>query len=458
MKILLVSPIAHQHLSNPPMGLCYIKSYLLKAGFKDTTVVDMTKINFKTAEKIIKNNNPDILGITCFTDTRMNSLAIASITKKINKDIKVVLGGPHATNVYRQILDNYPFVDFICLGEGESTMLELTKAIELGFPVDDVSGIVFKRNNEIIKTQDRPKIENLDDLPFPNYDDLDLSKYKGRFYFENGKPRASIVGSRGCIYSCIFCHNRSMWGKYRTRSASSIVTELEWLVKKHKFKYINIVDDFFTSDEDKVTKICKAILDKKLDIQWSIQARADTISRELVENMRDAGCKFIAFGVESGSPTVLKKMNKMQKIEDIINAFSICNEFKMFTQINLIVGNPGETRDTIQESKELLRKVKADILVVNNLRIFPGTRLSEIAKAEGVFDDRIWLTKIGSPYYTGSMSIKEMYKCQKELYLLYFSQKGFKGYIELLKFLWQQLQDVPEKLFSGLFYLIWKKK
>jgi anaerobic magnesium-protoporphyrin IX monomethyl ester cyclase len=458
MKILLLTPIAGLHpVANPPLGLCYIKSSLLRAGFKDTTVVDMSRFNLKTAEKTIREKNPDLVGITCFTDTRFNTFAIAEIDKKINKDTKVVLGGPHATHLFKQILENYPSVDFICLSEGEATAVELARAIESNLPLEGVAGIAFRRNNEIFKTPDRAKIADLDTLPFPNYDDLDLFSYKGGFNFERGKPRASIIGSRGCIYSCIFCYNRKMWGGYRTRSASSILAEIEWLVKGYGFKYIFVIDDFFTSDEKKVVDICNGILDKKLDIQWSIQARADTMTKKLVKSMRDAGCQCIVFGIESGSPSVLKKMNKMQQIDDVVNAFSICNEFKMPAHINLIVGNPGESRETIRESKELLGKIKADLLIVNNLRIYPGTRLSELAKTEGVFNDDLWLTPIGSPYYTGSMKMKEIYKCQWELYLFYFRSRGLKGYLELLRFFWLELWEVPDKLFKGLYYLFLKK-
>jgi anaerobic magnesium-protoporphyrin IX monomethyl ester cyclase len=459
MKILLINPFAAvSQANNPPLGLCYIKASLLSAGFKQTTVVDLLKLNLKAAKKVIQEKNPDIVGISCFTDTRMNTFDIARIAKKINSNIKVIIGGPHATHMYKQILDNYPEIDFICLGEGEMTAVELAKAIESEKSIQDVRGVAFRCNGQIIKTAERSTIENLDDLPFPDYNDLDVYSYRGTLPFERGQPKASIVGSRGCVYNCIFCTNQKMWGKFRSRSAYSIVSEVEWLVRRYGFKYINFVDDLFTFYNDKVIEICKAIIEKKLNIQWSVQARVDTISRELIRYMHEAGCRFILFGVESGSPIILKNLNKRGKIEDVINAFNLCNEFKIISQISLIVGTPGESKSTLQETKELLKKIKPDVLTVNNLRIFPATRLSELAKSEKNFDDNLWLTKADSPYYTGSITQREMYKSQLELYLFYFSQKGFKGCIELLKFLWQQLQAAPEKVFSGLFYLIFKKE
>jgi len=452
MKTLLLTPRSTKGWRNyaPPIGLCYLKACLLKAGFKEVKIADLATLDIEVAREIIHAESPEIVGITSFTETRANALRTAAIAKEIDPRIKVILGGVHASLMYQQIMENYNFVDIISLGESENTVIELFRALRDGSDLGKVSGILYRRDGEIVKTERREHIKDLDSIPFPNYDDIDLTIYREGYDFARGKPRASIITSRGCPFSCIFCATRPIWGNWRPRSAANVVDEIEWLVSEHGFEVFSIVDDLFTLNKRRAKEICEGILKRGLRIRWSAQTRTDCVSQEILALMREAGCRVLQFGVESGSPIILKNLNKKENIEDVVTAFSWCKKVGIKTQFNVIVGGPGETKDTIEETKNLIRKTKPDYLGANNLRIFPGTALWEQAQDEGLCDESFFLTDKEYIYYTGAMTVPEMFHTLSQLLLLHARMHGLSGFAKLAKHGFNTLIQTPRKLALGL--------
>ena len=435
----------------PPIGLGYLKACLVKEGFKGVKVVDMGGLKVESVREIIRTKSPEIVGITTFTEARGNALRAVAIAKEINSQIKTILGGVHATIMYQQIMENYPAVDIICRGESETTIVELFQALNNSDDLRKVRGIVYRQDGEIVVTEEREKIKDLDTLPFPNYNDLDLKKYREVGGSWKGKPVASIITSRGCPFSCTYCSSHSVWGDWRHRSISNVLGEVEWLVSKYGYERVNIVDDIFTLNKARIEEFCQGILNRGLRIEWRSQTRADCVSLELLELMREAGCQFLTFGVESGSPTILKNLNKRERIEDIVNAFAWCKKADIKATFNVIIGAPGETRATIEETRNLIKKTKPDYLSTANLRAYPGTALWKQAQDEGLCDDSFFLTDRECLHYTGAMSVPQMFQTAREYLLLHAGLNGLSGYARLAKFGFDTLRRTPGKAVSGLF-------
>jgi len=448
MKILLISPMIAQPKTDPPSGLCYIQACLDKAGYKDSKIIDET--SYDEVKKIIKNYRPDVVGISCFTMYRGSSLKLAKMAREIKPDVKVILGGPHATFMWEQIMKNFPFVDFIVVGEGEITTLELIRTLDKNTSLRNVKGIIFRENGELVKTESRPFIENLDELPFPSYRDINFEHYAGAKppeYYTNEK-KASIISSRGCVFNCNFCSTTQFWTRrWRARSAKNVVDEIEWLYKEHDIKFFTFFDDIFTTNTQRVIEICKEIIKRDLKIKWYAETRVDCISKEMLEWMKKSGCCLVQFGVESGSDKILKSINKKITREQIINAFRLVKEVGMKTETLLMVGNPGETKETIEETKSLLDTVKPDIVVVSVTRVFPSTQLYDLTKQQGFISDDFWLTEKTAPEYTVEHPLSKLLLMRLDIVKHFYKSKGR---FEYLKYFIGQITSNPRILTNHL--------
>lgn len=455
LKILLLSPKLNVRKSlGPSMGLAYIQAYLKSHGYINTKLIDMAEYSFKKSEKVIKKENPDVVGISCLTANRIKSIKLAEIAKRVNPNIKTILGGPHVDFFYEQILTNYPFIDYIVFGEGEITAFELINAINRDKPLSTVKGVAFRENGKIIKTERRLPVQNLDELPFPCYEDIDLDKYLGIKPFEKGKRRANIVSSRGCNYGCKYCSTTRFWGRWRARSAKNVVDEMEWLHKEYSIKYFFFVDDIFSVDEQRVIDICKEIIKRNLNITWWFETRPDNVSKDMLQWAKKSGCIMVEFGVESGSQKILDNLNKRVTIEQVINAFKWAKEVGLKTEIMLIVGSPGEDINTINETKNLLDIVRPDILVCSVLYIFPATPLYKLAKKQGIIDDSYWLEDKLSPPYTGEYTVGNLTSMHLDIIKYFYKSKGKIGFFKLGL---EQLLYNPKGIIKRIGYIILEK-
>lgn len=448
MKILLLPPIVTVEdqiaaSSDPHLSLCYIKACLHKAGFPNVKHYDVSRETFTYIRQLIQKESPDVVGISCYTDSRHNTFAMAKIAKEVQPGCKVIIGGAHVTAIGERILNNTHDVDMLCIGEGEMTMVEVCKALESGSDLSKVAGIAYRRDKEIITTPPRHFIENLDELPFPDYEGIDVYQYKiWTFSFLYGKSAARLVSARGCPYGCIYCATSNFWKKCRMRSPNNVLDELQWLKEKYGFENFSFVDDLSTFNKKRFLDICKGILDRKLNMSWYTQTRADHLDKEMAEAMREAGCKGIQMGVESGSNRILAILKKKETVEDYIKAFKWCNEFKIETCMNLIVGSPGENAESLKETKELILKVKPTYIGLSSLRVFPGTPLFRQGVKDGLFDEDVFLRDdVKYIPYTGSMSEPEMHKWVQKLYLFHTLHSGVKAYKALLRRIYYEMKS-----------------
>ena len=323
------------------------------------------------------------------------------MVKKLIPKCKTILGGVHPTIMWKQLMDSYPQIDFIARGEGEITLWELVN----GKKISEIKGLIWrKRNNTTVNNGDRPLIADLNQIPFPAWDMIDPDIYpawgKGSY---NGidlakEVRYSIIFTRGCMACCTFCSSWKIWKGYRWRTGKNVADELEMLVKRYNAKHLAFYDDTLTGNKEELINFCREIIKRKLKVALHATTRVDKVDRELLSWMKKAGFYEIAYGIESGSPGMLVKINKRTDLKKIITAARLTKQAKIRFFALMMYGLPRETIKDKLLSEKLIEKIKPDgIGTVGETWIFPGTALYEQAKNAGLIDDKFWLGY--KPYY-----------------------------------------------------------
>ena len=387
VKIALVSPPppspeAFVHYQNPLVGLAYMTAVLEKNGY-EVTVVDCPPLNMThedLKQKIVRLE-PDIIGITSVTVTFPSALKAARVIRESCPRALIVLGGPHATFMDEQILSREKEVDVVVRGEGEQTILDLACCVSNSGlkSLHEVAGITFRKNGQIVRTPSRPFIQNLDQLPYPAYKYFPLRKY--RLF---GKLILPILTSRGCPFQCTFCLAPRMAGKrFRARSQKNVVDELEWLRDVHEAAVFTFHDETFTYDKKRVFEICKEMRSRNIGLPWDCSTRVDQVSRELLAEMKDANCQLVSFGVESGSQKILNAMKKGTTVEQNERAIVWAKEVGLSVSMSVIVGYPGETTDTLEQTLDFIRITEPDDVYLYLATPYPGIELHDLVKDLG---------------------------------------------------------------------------
>jgi len=271
-------------------------------------------------------------------------------------------------------------LDIVVRKEGEETFLDIVGRIEEGKTYYDTLGTTCRKKEKIIKNDDRPYIENLDDLPFPAHHLWPLERLT-----KHGIIIFPIISSRGCVYWCDFCTTVRMFGRrYRMRTPKNVVDELEYLKKRFGANRFTFYDDAFTVDQDRVLAICREIKNRKLKIEWDCETRVDMVTKELLVEMKHAGCASIWFGVESGSQKVLDAMRKGISPSQIVKAFKWAKEAGLITVAGVVLGFPGETKETIEETTKFIEKLNPNDVGYYIATPYPGTPLYNKVVEEGI--------------------------------------------------------------------------
>jgi radical SAM superfamily enzyme YgiQ (UPF0313 family) len=400
-----------------PLGIAALTSAMRAAGF-EARMMDLHDAGWEEVERFLAESDADVVGVSCFTFGRTNALRIAALARKVLPGATVVAGGAHATFFPEQVLAGGN-VDVVVLGEGEATMVELAAALESGADLRSVPGIVYRQGGETITTTHRPRTENLDVFPFPAYGAFDLSLYKspeipGVF---QDLPGTHVITSRGCPFKCRFCSvNRFFDGNWSFRSPAHVVDELELLVEKYGVRHVYFSDDLFSLLPERVIEICKAIIDRRLEIVWMAETRVDCVDGEMLAWMRRAGCYRVYYGVESGSPEILRSINKRFTVGQVAEAFALTHRAGIEPCCFLMVGNPGETPRTIAETVDLVNAIRpATMPTIGITTILPGTDLYDLSRRQGLISDEYWLTDGAPPLYTGEYDVDGLIMLQMML-------------------------------------------
>jgi anaerobic magnesium-protoporphyrin IX monomethyl ester cyclase len=380
-KVSLVNPPplegVYRHQLYLPIGLAYLAAVLEQNGY-DVTVIDCPAqgVDLKQLKTRLASINPDVIGITSMTPTIQSAFLSAGAAKEACPDAMVVLGGPHATFMDEQVLEEEPALDVVVRGEGEETLLELTKNVSDPKSLNNIEGITFRKDGKTVRNPTRPFIHNLDELPRPAYKHFDLEKY--RLF---GRRMLPVMTSRGCPSQCSFCTTARMFGKgFRARSPTNIVDEMEWLKNEHGADAFSFYDDTFTLDKKRALKICDEIRDREIGLPWDCQTRVSVVSEEILSKMRKANCQQVFFGVESGCQKILDAVNKGTTVEQNERAIKLAKAAGLFVSISVIIGYPGETKEMLQETVDLIRRAEPDDVYFCVATPYPGTELRKVVE------------------------------------------------------------------------------
>lgn len=384
MKVALIDPGSKKLLFNenfPHIGLAYIASALENNGH-DVLCLDVGQASPKETERFLQNRY-DIVGLSVTSFSLLQAWDIAEKIKRFNKDTVIVLGGPHASIGMEQNLDSKD-VDYAIYGEGESAIIELTEMLQQETKprpenLHTIKGLVFRDGDKVVCNQPRERIDNLDELSYPAFHLFKMHEYSAYPLFT----------SRGCPFGCSFCSIKAIWGtQWKHRSAKSIVEEIIYARKKFDWnnKPYNIIDDSFNVVPDRVMDFCDLLIINKLNIQWfSSGFRADRVSLELAIKMKESGCLGVSIGIESASDKILKNMKKKTEIAKITKGYRNLTSAGIPVQAQFMIGNPGDTLETVMESIEYAKKQGFANAAFYLALPYPKTELWDYVKNNGTF-------------------------------------------------------------------------
>jgi len=430
MRVLFVLPPSKFALKEAagitalPLGLAYLASVLEREGHK-VKVLDCPTLEYdlKDLEREIKGFRPQVMGITSTTSTIYDAYKVARLTKEINPKAVVVIGGPHVSFTAEQTLRECPFIDVVVRGEGETTTEELITCLEEGQPLEEVRGISFRKDEKVVETENRPFIENLDELPFPAYHLLPMDRYKvGRHHFAN------IITSRGCPFSCIFCSSSQLCGKrWRARSPENVIEELKVLKYEYNISEVEFLDDTFTLNSPRAEKICDLMIRENLNLSWSASSRVNTLTQRLANKMRKAGCHTIYLGIESGSQKILDLIQKGTNLVQVERAVEILKGAKINVLGSFIIGIPGETIKSIKKTIKFAKKLNLNFAQFSICTPYPGTKLFDIAREKGFLLTRDWskYTILDPVMKTPGILSKELKRWLLKAYLSFYLRPKF---------------------------------
>ncbi len=420
MKILLINPPqtfyagSEPPAGNLPLGLMYIASVLTRSGYRveilDAFMNDFAfqkkgkiinvGMPFEQIEKEIAERKPDIVGIAGpFTCQIENAVRISDLVKKVSSEILTIVGGPHVTTMPKEFLEEAKSVDMAAIGEGEYAMLDIALFYEGKRNLSEILGIAYRKDGQVVVNSPRPFITDLDALPYPAYDLVDMELYlnpKEIGYRSFQKRSLSMITSRGCPFNCCFCSVHLHMGKgFRAHSASYVLEHIQYVVEKFNVKNIFFEDDNLTLDLSRFQTICDGLIERKFKIGWETPngVRADCLSMNLLKKMKQSGCRSVFFGVESGDQQILDNVIcKSLDLNRVIEVAKNCKEIDLKAGAFYIIGFPGEKKENMQRTVDFALKLKRDYDVGMHLFIATpsyGTRLYEQCKARGYIDENL---------------------------------------------------------------------
>ena len=331
---------------------------------------------------------PDIVVVDCSTASIYNDIHVTEKIKDRYPHIFSVLVGTHASALPEETLKLSRDIDAVAVGEYDYTILDLANAIETNRSLANVDGLMFRRGDQIVRNQDRDKIENLDAIPFVSSVYKEYLNYQNYFCSVANYPMMMIITSRGCPFQCSFCvyPQVSHGQKYRARSVEDVVEEFEYTV--HNFpeiKEIGIEDDCFSIDKERVKKICELLVKRNVKIKWYCNVRGD-LDYDLLKKMKKAGCRLVSVGFESGCQNILDNIHKGIKVERYYQFVKDAKRSGILVQGCFMIGNPGDESETLTQSYKFAKNINCDSVRFYPLYLYPGTEAFDWAQKEGYLE------------------------------------------------------------------------
>ena len=389
-KILLINPaIKGSFYKTPCLGIAYVGASLKKAGH-NVTLIDgsLSNIDTKGITRLVAELRPNYVGVTGFTLQYPAVKDIFAAVKRLNQHIITVFGGQHASALTEYVMKDAPAVDFSINGEGEVAFPTLIEALAVGDKdFKQIAGLAFRENGEVVVNPPSP-LADLDGLAYPwrVVNPLDYAKGMGHGFMAKRRPVAPVISSRGCPYKCTFCAGSLVLGrKLRLRDPARFVDEIEYLVNTYSVKEIHIVDDNFTFYKEHATQVCEEILKRGLDITWSLPngIRVDSVDYSLLKLMKEAGCYYLAFGIEFGSDRMLKITKKQLSLDMAKQTILQATKLGYITHGFFMMGHPQEKKEDILATITTAKKMSLDRFSITFTVPLPGSEVFQYYLQKG---------------------------------------------------------------------------
>jgi anaerobic magnesium-protoporphyrin IX monomethyl ester cyclase len=392
VDLLLANPLflhedpVEQRLMTPyfPLGLLYLASSAREAGYSTNIFDAMFEDGDDSFAAALERERPQVVGISVLATVRAAALRLAEMAH--HQGAIVVVGGADPTGRPESYLlheaDGSQPVDVVVVGEGEQTLLELLPVLLEGGPLDgrldQINGLAYRNGNgQVQRTANRKHCSDLDSLPLPARDLLDLEKYRKAWRERHGFFSLSIIATRGCPYGCKWCQKSVFGRSFRPRSPEAVAGEMQLIKEQYDPDQLRIVDDVMGIDRAWVRKWHDAVLARDAVVPFECLSRVDLMDEEMVRLLREGGCVRIAFGAESGSQQVLDAMNKGTRVEQILAAAELCRSNGMETYLYIMLGYPGEAWEDILKTVDLLKAARPDQFSSTIAYPLPGTEFFE---------------------------------------------------------------------------------
>ncbi|MFC1699110.1 B12-binding domain-containing radical SAM protein [Candidatus Omnitrophota bacterium] len=402
MNVLLINPpyrnlfkrISGASWLTPPLGLAYLAAVLEQIGDKlrieDLDMIDHPEGYAEHLQGVLQEFNPELVGITSTTPNIYQAQRIAKLVKQFNREIKVVLGGPHPSALPEEVLAS-EFVDFVVKGEGELALTKLSQKLNTpGHDFSEIRGLYYKQDGKIIQNGPCEYVQDLNALPDPARHLLDFTQYTHPLMKE--KVAATILTGRGCPYQCTFCNKKIFGTTVRLRSIDSVIAEIIAINQKYNIREFHIIDDIFNINVERVVEFCHKIiaLNKKFIFALPNGIRADMLFEDTAKLMKKAGFYSVSFGLESANEKTLIKIRKRLDLKQVEQAFRIARRAGLETVAFIIVGFPNESEEDLNNTLRFLRKIKPDVVDFQTLIPLPGTEIYDELKANNQIVETDW--------------------------------------------------------------------
>lgn len=381
-----------KHITNrsPALGLLHLAAEVRLHGY-EPSIIESDIFNLtaaQVADRIIEQA-PAYVGITLFTVGVWGAAAIARRVKKARPQTVIIIGGPHVSSMGPETIERFEEFDYAVVGEGEKILMNLLAALEGGGELMNVPGIIYRDGPFVRQTPGRAVNRVLDELPMPAWDLLpDFPRaYKPAIYDFPRGPVATIAASRGCPFHCRFCDTSTFGAKVRHYSPKKVFEMMRHLHERYGVRHIMFVDDLFLASKVRTAELCNLLLDSGLKMTWTCTARVDTVKPEILKLMKQAGCWEISFGLETGSDELLKKMDKAARVALSEQAVKWTAEAGIRTKGLFMLGYPGETEDTIAQTKDFVRRIPMTIMNLTKFTPYPGSPIYRDLYGTNIRDD-----------------------------------------------------------------------
>lgn len=425
-----------------PYGVILLSAILEKEGH-DLRVIDLDgkRITAELLRKSFDGSKPDIICLSLMTTPTLGrAAAVFDLIPKIVPSATVVVGGPHATIFPEELLREFPCIDVVIHGEGDISLPRLVHAFDNGRSLGSVKGIYYRENGVVRHTGAGDMLDQpgMDKSPFPAFQLIDL--YRHNYVY--------IIESYGCPFRCSFCYTH-IHKHYRTKNPKRVIEDIVRMVENHKIRVFKFWDDLpFGANRKKMIEFCEELVRRNLRIKWSCVTRPELYSQEVIEAMISAGCFRVSMGVESGSPRMLKLLNKKNTPEKYMRVFELLSKYDIISSASLMLGLPGEELDDLQLTVDLAKNIRATEYFPQNYKPYPGTELFRLALERGFKPPQTTLEWSRYSDFTkynvnvSNVSMDDIISAKKTIEGL---NDWFKNFRIVLKAIPYQLREAPAK-------------